>query len=95
MKKFVHNYLNENYYVEADLCIRGVSSWAIYPIYAKGVSVRKIEYGEKLVKDLTTIFGITEEACKNEINIWSGKDLSWYWEQKKPKYDDYEWFPIV
>jgi hypothetical protein len=94
MKKFIHNYLNENYYLDFDLSQIGISSWAIYPIYTKGVNVREIEYGDKLVKDLTTIFGVSKEAIKNEIIIWANKDLLWYWEQKKSPFEDVA-FPIV
>jgi hypothetical protein len=96
MEKLIRKYLNDNYYVDSDLSEIGISSWAIFSIYTKGVNVRKIEYGEKLVKDLTTIFSVTELAVINEINIWADKDLSWYWEQKKfPAIFQGMAFPIV
>ena len=55
-------------------------------------------YGEKLVKELTTVFGITKDESKKFVNIWALKvnpkvNLEFYWSNHESIFGGI--FPLV
>lgn len=79
MEKFIYTYLSENYYIQT-------SEVGNQGIYQKHDS-RRIPVpfnGDRLVKDVVTVFGVTKDEAHRYIYEWSrlvepDVDLTFYW----------------
>lgn len=90
MEELVHSYLSRYYKVDSskvgnDGIYKIEEEYPIYPIPV---------YGDRLIKELITIFYIDEVRLKRWINDWSkthkiNVNLSFFWKQKEP------FFPLV
>ena len=79
MEKFIHTYLSENYYIQTS----EVGNHGIYQKYDD----RRIPVpfnGDRLVKDVVTVFGVTKAEAKGYIYRWAlsiepNVNLDFYW----------------
>ncbi len=79
MEKFIYTYLSENYYIQTS----EVGNHGIYQKYDD----RRIPVpfnGDRLVKDVVTVFGVTKAEAKGYIYRWAlliepNVDLEFYW----------------
>jgi hypothetical protein len=79
MEKFIYTYLSENYYIQTS----EVGNHGIYQKYDD----RRIPVpfnGDRLVKDVVTVFGVTKDEAHRYIYEWSrlvepDVDLTFYW----------------
>ena len=83
MRKYIHKYLNEKYYVTTS----PVGNYGIYPLAEKGNLYLYPEYGDNLIREIITIFSVDDKQAKLEVNIWAtgnsrtnSIDLDFYWE---------------
>lgn len=79
MEKYIYNYLTENYYIKSS----DVGNHGIYLINDARRFHTPIN-GSKLVTEIVTVFGITEDEAKVLINQWGVNtykelDLDFYW----------------
>lgn len=79
MEKFIYSYLSENYYITS-------SEVGNYGIYQKGSDLRiPVPFnGDRLVKDVITVFGVNKDEAHRYIYEWSrliepDVDLTFYW----------------
>jgi len=80
MRKYIHKYLNEKYYVTTS----PIGNYGIYPLADKDDVNKYPEYGDNIIKEVVTIFSIEKEEAKLEIHLWAHKkndnaDLDFYW----------------
>jgi hypothetical protein len=80
MRKYIHKYLNEKYYVTTS----PIGNYGIYPLADKDDVNKYPEYGDNIIKEVVTIFSIEKEEAKLEIHLWVHKkngdaDLDFYW----------------
>ena len=80
MRKYIHKYLDEKYYVTTS----PVGNYGIYPLADKEDLTTYPEYGDTIIKEVVTIFSIEKEEAKLEIHLWAHKkndntDLNFYW----------------
>jgi hypothetical protein len=79
MEKFIYTYLSENYYIQTS----EVGNYGIYQKYDD----RRIPVpfnGDRLIKDVVTVFGVTKAEAKSYIHLWAKSidlnvDLEFYW----------------
>lgn len=74
MEIFVCDYLNANYYIDK-------SDIGNYGIYSKN-DTRRYKApisGDKLLKEVSLIFGLDDETSKTIINNWANVDLEFFW----------------
>lgn len=81
MRKYIHKYLNEKYYVTTS----PIGNYGIYPLADKDSLYLYPEYGDNIIKEIVTIFSIEKNDAKLEIHKWATeKDddvwLDFYWE---------------
>jgi hypothetical protein len=82
MELFVHNYLFKNYYIKTS----DVGNDGIYYLF-DDKRIPTPFYGNKLINELSIIFGLDKEISKDYINGWSISvksdiNLNFYWEQE-------------
>lgn len=90
MENYIHNYLSKFYTLstseESGKQIQFLITYGIY--YRDDVSKTKdLIYCEYLLKEITTVFGVSEDQAVYFITRWVGTinrhaDLHWYWKQK-------------
>jgi len=79
MKKLIYVYLSENYYIKTS----DVGNQGIYQRYSD-LRISIPFNGDKLVKDIITVFGLTKVEAKGYIYGWArifeaNIDLDFYW----------------
>jgi hypothetical protein len=94
MEKFIYKYLTENFYVSTS----EVGNDGIYKVEDARRHKTPI-YGDKLVKEIVTVFGLDNEESKNIINIWAKEqkpdiDLIFYWATEEDIFDSIT-MPVV
>jgi hypothetical protein len=81
MEKYIHNYLSLNYYIETS----DVGNDGIYEI-ADARRFKAPINGDRLLKELVTVFYIDEVQLKAHIEGWAASkkpdiDLEWFWKE--------------
>lgn len=81
MEKYIHNYLSLNYYIETS----DVGNDGIYEI-ADARRFKAPINGDRLLKELVTVFYIDEVQLKAHIEDWAASkkpdiNLEWFWKQ--------------
>jgi hypothetical protein len=79
MEKFIYTYLSENYYIQTS----DVGNQGIYQRY-DDLRIPIPFNGDRLVKDITTVFGVTKVEAKGYISGWAqvvepNINLDFYW----------------
>ncbi len=79
MEKFIYAYLSENYYIQTS----EVGNYGIYERYSD-LRIPVPYNGNRLVKDIVTVFGVSKDDAKGYIIGWGelvspGCDLEFYW----------------
>ena len=93
MEIHVHSYLSRYF----EISTSEVGNDGVYSLEDKR-KVRGPIYGERLVKELVTVFGISEDEGKSFINSWAVKvnpkiDLEFYWATNEYIFEGI--FPLV
>jgi hypothetical protein len=94
MENFIYNYLTENFYVSTS----EVGNDGIYKVDDTRRHKTPIN-GDKLVKEIVTVFALKNEESKNLINIWAKQqkpdvDLDFYWATEENIFESAA-FPMV
>lgn len=79
MEKFIYTYLSENYYIQTS----DVGNYGIYQRYSN-LRIPTPFNGDRLIKDVVTIFGVNKNEAKDYIEQWAklvapACDLEFYW----------------
>ena len=79
MEKFIYTYLSENYYIQTS----DVGNYGIYQRYSNQIVPIPFN-GDRLIKDVVTVFGVNKEEAKGYIEQWAhlvepACDLEFYW----------------
>lgn len=91
MEKIIHKYLSKHYYID----VSQMGKYGIYNrIYVDKVYINKhkIPYdGDKLISDITTMFGVNKDTAFKFISNWVNDfeeiiDLTFYWKDLKKQF---------
>jgi hypothetical protein len=80
MKKYIHKHLDDKYYVKSS----EIGNYGIYLLADKDDVNQYPEYGDNIIKEIVTIFGVEKKEAKLEIHSWAHKknddaDFDFYW----------------